>query len=71
MIFHIETRQQPDRSWIAEVGAVPGLRVYGFTENEVLASLRKWARFFMHDKRERREIILAFYPARMSLGSQH
>ena len=37
MKFHIESEQETDGRWIAEVPELPGVLAYGATENEAMA----------------------------------
>ena len=38
MTYNIETSQEPDGNWVAKVHSLPGFRVYGWSEEETLAS---------------------------------
>jgi hypothetical protein len=35
VLWNVETEREDDGRWIAEIGAVPGVIVYGATEGEV------------------------------------
>ena len=65
MVDVIESSQQASGNWIASVRAVPGLQVYGLTEEEVVASASKLARILSSDRTDRTSTILGFYPGRI------
>ena len=43
VIFTIETEQESDGRWIAEVMEIPGVMVYGSTTNEAVAQAQALA----------------------------
>ena len=42
MTFTIETEQEEDGRWIAEVMEIPGAMVYGATPEEAVSRCRRW-----------------------------
>lgn len=47
--FTIETEQETDGRWIAEVPEIPGVMVYGVTENDARAKAEALARKVIAD----------------------
>jgi predicted RNase H-like HicB family nuclease len=47
--WNIESECEDDGRWIAEIGAVPGVIVYGTTENEAKEKARALAETWFHD----------------------
>jgi predicted RNase H-like HicB family nuclease len=65
MACQIETNQWPDGRWVAMAPAVPGLLVYGHTEEETRVAARELAAILQPEDSENRQRILAFYPGRI------
>jgi hypothetical protein len=62
MVHNIETRQEQDGNWVAEVLSIPGLQVYGYSQEETLAEAGKLAAMLMGMDTGRNTLILGFYP---------
>jgi hypothetical protein len=65
MACHIETSREPDGGWVAKVPALPGLQIYGHSQDETLAIARKLTAILLpkgypHEPCDQR--ILVFYP---------
>ena len=65
MVFPIKTSRDPDGHWVAKVPALPGLKVYGSSQEETLVTARKLSVMLLYDGNRRRQSILAFYPGRI------
>jgi hypothetical protein len=65
MACPIETSQGPDGRWVAKALAVPGLLVYGRTEEETRVAARELAAMLLPEGGTTRRRILAFYPGRI------
>jgi len=68
MVCHIETSRNPDGCWIAKVLTLPGMQIYGYSQEETLVAARKLTAMLLGegDGWERRdERILVFYPGRV------
>ena len=50
--FTIETEQEPDGRWIAEVMEIPGMMVYGSTTSEAVAQAQALALRFLAERLE-------------------
>lgn len=57
MILTIETEQEEDGRWIAEVMEIPGVLVYGQTRQEAIAKVKALALRVLADRLEHGEII--------------
>jgi predicted RNase H-like HicB family nuclease len=65
MVCHIETCCEPDGGWVAKVLSLPGLQIYGHSQEDALATARRLtAMLLLEDEREERknQRIRAFYP---------
>ena len=65
MICAIETICEPDGGWVAKVPSLPGLQIYGHSEEDALATARRLSAMLLleQDREERKyQKILAFYP---------
>ncbi|KKD35413.1 type II toxin-antitoxin system HicB family antitoxin [Limnoraphis robusta] len=56
--FTIETEQELDDRWIAEILEIPGVLVYGSTQQEAIANVQALALRVIADKLEHGEISL-------------
>ena len=56
--FTIETEQEDDGRWIAEILEIPGVLVYGLTQEEAIANVQALALRVIADKLEHGEISL-------------
>ncbi|MFZ1026654.1 MAG: type II toxin-antitoxin system HicB family antitoxin [Limnoraphis robusta] len=56
--FTIETEQELDGRWIAEILEIPGVLVYGSTQQEAIANVQALALRVIADKLEHGEISL-------------
>jgi hypothetical protein len=65
MVCQVETSQGPDGRWVAMASAVPGLLVYGRTEEETRVAARELAAILQPEDSKNRQRILAFYPGRI------
>jgi hypothetical protein len=65
MVFPIKTSRDPYGHWIAKVLALPGLKVYGSSQEETLVTARKLSAMLLYEGKRRRHSILAFYPGRI------
>jgi len=70
MVYNIETIKEPDGNWVAKVHSVPGLRVYGWNEEEALATARKLATILLEEGIRRGTRILGFYPRSIPHSTQ-
>ena len=66
--FTIETEQESDGRWIAEVMEIPGVMVYGSTTNEAVAqaqalALRVLAERLEHGEANPEFVSVSFQPA--------
>lgn len=57
MILTIETEQEEDGRWIAEVMEIPGVLVYGQTRQEAIAKVKALALRVLADRLEHGEMI--------------
>lgn len=57
MILTIETEQEEDGRWIAEVMEIPGVLVYGQTRQEAIAKVKALALRVLADRLEHGEPI--------------
>ena len=64
MVFHIECSRQPDGRWVARVDDLPGLQLYGDSQEETLAAARKVTAILLYESNWGDQRILAFYPSR-------
>jgi predicted RNase H-like HicB family nuclease len=55
MTFTIETEQEQDGRWIAEIAEIPGALVYGATQEEAVANVKALALRVLADRLEKRE----------------
>jgi predicted RNase H-like HicB family nuclease len=55
MALRIETEQEEDGRWIAEVVDLPGVMVYGADRDSAIASVKELARRVIEDRREHGE----------------
>ena len=65
MVSQIELSCEPDGRWIAEVHALPGLQLYGYSQDETLEAARKLSAMLLYKERRGDHSILAFYPGRI------
>jgi hypothetical protein len=65
MASHIELTCEPDGRWVAEVSALPGLQLYGSSQDETLEAARKLNAMLCYKGTREAEGILAFYPGRI------
>ena len=66
MSFTIETEQETDGRWIAEIPTLPGCMVYGATETEARIKVRALALRVLADQIENRQadmMSVSFAPA--------
>lgn len=56
--FTVETEQEEDGRWIAEILEIPGVLVYGETQQQAIAHVQALALRVMADKLEHDEIAL-------------
>ncbi|QYK52765.1 MAG: type II toxin-antitoxin system HicB family antitoxin [Fimbriimonadaceae bacterium] len=55
MIIEIETEQEADGRWIAEITSMPGVMTYGANKNEALQKIQSLALRVMADQLEHNE----------------
>ena len=55
MTFDIETEEEADGRWIAEIDAIPGALVYGTTKSEAVQRVQALALRVMADRLEHAE----------------
>ncbi len=55
MTFTIETEQEQDGRWIAEILEIPGALVYGTSQEEAIANVKALALRVLADRLEKRE----------------
>jgi predicted RNase H-like HicB family nuclease len=55
MTFTIETEQEQDGRWIAEIVEIPGALVYGTTQEEAVAHVKALTLRVLADRLEKRE----------------
>jgi predicted RNase H-like HicB family nuclease len=65
MVCHIETSREPDGRWIAKVPALPGLQVYGHSQEETLVAARELSAMLLYEGNRRDQRILVLYPGRI------
>lgn len=66
MVCHVETSCEPDGSWVAKVPDLPGLQIYGHSQDDALATARTLTALLLLDgEREKKHDnrILVFYPS--------
>ena len=56
--FTVETEQEEDGRWIAEILEIPGVLVYGETQQQAIAYVQALALRVMADKLEHGEMML-------------
>ena len=56
--FTVETEQEDDGRWIAEILEIPGVLVYGDTQQQAIAHVQALALRVMADKLEHGEMML-------------
>jgi predicted RNase H-like HicB family nuclease len=54
--FTIETEQEEDGRWIAEISEIPGVLVYGDSQKQVIAHVQALALRVIADKLEHEEV---------------
>ncbi len=54
-MFKIDTEQETDNRWIAEIEALPGAMVYGATQSEAIAKVEALALRILADRLEHGE----------------
>lgn len=59
MYFHIETEQEDDLRWIAEIPELPGVMVYGKTIDDAISKVQALALRVLADRLEHGEAIPA------------
>lgn len=57
MNLHVETEQESDGRWIAEVPEIPGAMSYGPTQNEAVARAKALALRVLADRLEHGEAV--------------
>lgn len=57
MNLHVETEQESDGRWIAEVPEIPGAMSYGPTQNEAMARAKALALRVLADRLEHGEAV--------------
>lgn len=57
MYFNIETEQEEDGRWIAEVSDLPGVMVYAKTRDEAILKVQALALRVLADRLEHGEVI--------------
>ena len=62
MVFNIATRKERDGNWVAEVLSVPGLQVFGPTQDATRTEAGKLAAILTDSGNRRTTLILGFYP---------
>ena len=62
MVSNVETSRELDGGWVATVNAVPGLVVYGNTEEETRAAAARLTAILVPENEKRATAILGFYP---------
>ena len=68
MVCHVQTARETNGRWMAKVPAIPGLQIYGDSQDDLLASARKLTAILMNNNsgEEHGDLrILAFYPGRI------
>lgn len=55
VVFKVETEQETDGRWIAEVPELPGTLAYGHSENEAIARVQALALRVVADRLEQGE----------------
>ena len=70
MPHHIETSREEYGEWVAKAAAVPGLVVYGGTEEEALLAAEKLTAILLPARRQSVRRILGFYPGRIPESAQ-
>jgi hypothetical protein len=62
MASQIELSCEPDGRWVAEVESLPGLQLYGYSQDETLEAARKLHATLLYSGGGEEQRILAFYP---------
>ncbi len=57
MTFSIETEQETDGRWLAEVAVLPGVMAYGTTKTDAVAKVQALALRVLADKLEHGEAV--------------
>jgi predicted RNase H-like HicB family nuclease len=57
MTFNIETEQEADGRWIAEVSVLPGVVAYGTTQNDAIAKVQALALRVLAERLEHGEAV--------------
>jgi len=65
MPHRVEASRERDGFWVAKVPEVPGLRVYGYSEQETVVTAEKVIAILLPEGRTESQRILAFYPGRL------
>jgi predicted RNase H-like HicB family nuclease len=66
MIFRIETEQEADGRWIAEVDSLPGVQSYGMTRTAAVAKVQALALRVLAEKMDNGEAV----PERLNVSFQ-
>ena len=64
MVSHIECSREPDGRWVARVYDLPGLQLYGDSQEDALAAARKVTAMLLSQSNWGDQRIVAFYPDR-------
>ncbi len=70
MPHRVEASREQDGRWVAKAPEVPGLRVYGFSEQETVAAAQKLIAILLPVVCKGSQRILAFYPGRLPDSAQ-
>ena len=65
MLSQIELSCEPDGRWVAELLALPGLQLYGYSQGETLDAARNLSAMLLYKGSREGQSILAFYPGRI------
>jgi hypothetical protein len=71
MASQIELSCEPDGRWVAELQALPGLQLYGYSQEETLEAARKLNAMLLYEGSRENHRILAFYPGRIPDSAHH
>lgn len=64
MVSHIGCSREPDGRWVARVYDLPGLQLYGDSQEDALAAAKKVTAMLLPESNREDHRIRAFYPDR-------